>query len=66
MQDKCMRSPSRWFAWWYLTIALGFALLAIYHALLGEKAWLVAIRVVVAAGFAILSIFAFGEGQRRP
>ena len=66
MQDECMRSSSRWFSWWYLTIALGFVLLAIYHALLGERAWLVAIRVVVAAGFAILSIFAFNEGQRRP
>jgi len=45
---------SRWFALWYFSIALGFVLLAINRALVGEKAWLVALRFVIAAGFAAL------------
>jgi hypothetical protein len=53
------RSSRRWFAWWYLTIALGFFLLAIRYALLGEKLWLVALRLTIAAGFGILSFLEF-------
>jgi len=45
---------SRFYAWWYLTIALGFLLLAINRALTGEKIWLVVLRLVIAAGFAAL------------
>jgi hypothetical protein len=47
-------SRSRWFAWWYFTIALGFVLLAVNRALAGEKAWLIVLRFVIAAGFAAL------------
>jgi len=45
---------SRLYAWWYFTIALGFLLLAINRMLVGEKAWLIVLRVVIAAGFAAL------------
>jgi hypothetical protein len=45
---------SRLYAWWYLTIALGFLLLAINRMLVGEKTWLIVLRVVIAAGFAAL------------
>ena len=54
----------RWFGWWYLTIALGFFLLALHRALNGEKIWLIAIRLVLAAGFAILAWLEF-RGSRR-
>jgi hypothetical protein len=60
-----MERPSfRWFAWWYLAISLGFLLLAISRAIAGEKAWLVGIRLIIAAGFAVLSRFEFRRGDR--
>ena len=49
-----MQRNPRLYAWWYFTIALGFLLLAINKALTGEKAWLVVLRVVIAAGFGAL------------
>ncbi len=51
---RWLRSNPRLYAWWYFTIALGFLLLAINKALIGEKAWLVVLRVVIAAGFGAL------------
>jgi hypothetical protein len=55
----------RWFAWWYLAIALGFLLLAANRALVGEKLWLIGLRLVIAAGFGVLSWFEFRAGNRR-
>jgi hypothetical protein len=52
-------SRSRTYAWWYLTIALGFLLLAVNKALTGEKTWLVVLRLVIAAGFAALGYCEF-------
>jgi len=49
---------SQWFAWWYFTIALGFVLLAVHRALVGERTWLIVLRLVIAAGFAALG---YGE-----
>lgn len=57
---------SRWFAWWYGAISLGFILLAISRALSGEKAWLVAVRLIIAAGFAVLAAFEFRSTRNRP
>jgi hypothetical protein len=53
------RLNSRWMAWWYTTIALGFALLAINRAIVGEKLWLIGVRVVIALGFAALGLMEF-------
>jgi hypothetical protein len=52
-------------AWWYVTIALGFLLLAINRAILGEKPWLVGVRVVIAAGFAGLAAIEFRAARRQ-
>ena len=49
----------RWYAWWYLSIAIGFVLLAIQRTIIGETTWLVAIRLVIAAGFAMLAWMEF-------
>lgn len=49
-----MQTKSRIYAWWYLTIGLGFLLLAVNKALIGEKTWLVVLRFVIAGGFAAL------------
>ena len=53
------RLNSRWMAWWYCAIALGFALLAVNRAIVGEKLWLIGVRVVIALGFAILAFMEF-------
>jgi hypothetical protein len=57
-------TKSRWFAWWYATIAVGFVLLAIRSALLGERPFLIALRLVIAAGFAVLAWLQF-QGKLR-
>ena len=53
------RLNSRWMAWWYSAIALGFVLLAVNRAIIGEKLWLIGVRVVIALGFAILAFMEF-------
>jgi hypothetical protein len=56
----------RWFGWWYATIASGFALLAINRAIVGEKLWLVGVRVVISLGFGLLAYMEFaGVGRRK-
>ena len=59
----CLRAPDnewvRWFeskrwGWWYLSIGAGYLLLAVVHAM-QRAAWTdVALRIGVAAGFALL------------
>ena len=52
--DKRLRT--RLFAWWYFAIAAGFALLAINRWMLGERMFLVMLRLGIAAGFLILGV----------
>jgi hypothetical protein len=54
-----------WLAWWYLAIAVGFALLAIDHLLIRDKAWLIGIRLILAAGFGLLSRMEFTKKRKR-
>ena len=57
---------NRWYAWWYLAISIGFVLLAVNRALYGENAWLVALRAVISAGFAVLAAIEFrARGKNR-
>jgi len=58
-----MQAKSRFYAWWYFTIALGFLLLAINRAIVGEKIWLIILRIVIAVGFAMLG---YAELRSRP
>jgi hypothetical protein len=53
-------------AWWYSAIALGFVLLAINRAIVGEKLWLIGVRVVIALGFAMLAIMEFRTKDGNP
>jgi hypothetical protein len=53
------RKRTSWLAWWYLAIAVGFALLAIDHIVIRDKAWLIGIRLILAAGFGLLSRMEF-------
>ncbi len=59
------RLSSRWMAWWYFAIALGFALLAINRAITGEKLWLIGIRVIIALGFGALAAMEFKQKNGR-
>jgi len=54
-----------WVAWWYGTIALGFVLLAIHRAILGERPWLIGLRVMIALGFGALAALEFRAKDRR-
>jgi hypothetical protein len=40
-------------------------LLAINRAIVGERAWLVALRLIIATGFLILAYFEFRAKDRR-
>jgi hypothetical protein len=53
------RSGVRWMGWWYCAIAIGFALLAIEHVVIGDKLWLIGIRFIIAAGFGFLGWMEF-------
>jgi hypothetical protein len=51
-----MRSgKTPWMGWWYLAIALGFVALAIDHAVMRDKIWLIGVRIVIAGGFGFLA-----------
>ena len=54
-----------WIAWWYSTIAIGFVLLAINRAILGEKPWLIGLRLLIALGFGALAALEFRTKGRR-
>jgi hypothetical protein len=45
---------SRWFAWWYFSIAVGFLLLAIYFWLRGGSLLPGVLRIIIAFAFAVL------------
>lgn len=57
------RAP-RLLPWWYLSIAIGFVLLAIHRVMIGEKPWLIALRLIIAFGFGLLALFEFRSKGR--
>jgi hypothetical protein len=52
---------SKLLAWWYLTIAMAFTLLAADRLLRGQAPWLIGLRLVIAAGFGALAVMEFKE-----
>lgn len=48
---------NRLFGWWYITIGVGFVLLAINRVLLGDRSWSMFLRWLIAAGFFALGYF---------
>jgi hypothetical protein len=52
------------YAWWYLSISLGFLALAARTAVVGGSDTGVAVRLVVALGFAALSYLTFRQHTR--
>ena len=59
-----MRRRFEWMAWWYAAIGVGFALLAVEHLITGDKLWLVGVRIILALGFALLSLMEFKAKKR--
>ena len=53
-------------AWWYCAIAVGFALLAVDHIVTGDRLWLIAVRLIIAAGFGFLGWMEFHAKSRKP
>jgi hypothetical protein len=47
---------SLWFGWWYISIGVGFGLLALRSYVVGGRAGGTALRAVIAVGFVILGM----------
>ena len=58
------RKRIQWLAWWYLAIAVGFVLLAVDHMIIRDKPWLIGIRLILAAGFGLLSRMEFTKKRK--
>jgi hypothetical protein len=54
---------SRHWGWWYLSIGIGFLLLAIVHLLQGAGLAAIVLRLVVAVGFVLLGWMQFRFGR---
>jgi Na+/citrate or Na+/malate symporter len=54
---------SKHWAWWYLTIGLGFLLLAVVYLLQGARLAAVILRISVAIGFALLGWMQYRFGR---
>ena len=59
------RRRSALVGWWYLTIGAGFFLLGLNRLLVGEPAWGVALRLVIAVGFLALGGWELRGGRGR-
>jgi hypothetical protein len=44
----------RLLGWWYILIGAAFFVLGLFRMIIGERLWLVLLRLVVAAGFCAL------------
>jgi hypothetical protein len=53
------------FGWWYLSIGAGFLLLAIFRMMMGERLWLIGLRLVISGGFFALGYLELTSRLRR-
>jgi hypothetical protein len=57
----------RLLGWWYIFIGAAFFVLGLFRLIIGERLWLVLLRLVVAAGFCALGYYqlrsAAGKGK---
>lgn len=54
---------SKYWGWWYVSISLGFLLLAIVNTMRGARLAATVIRIVIAIGFALLGWMQFRYGR---
>jgi hypothetical protein len=57
-----MRLQSKYWGWWYVSIGIGFLLLAIVNEMRGAPLWGVVVRIVIAIGFELLGWMQFRAG----
>ncbi len=55
---------ARLMAWWYVSISAGFLCLAFFYAIRGARPALIALRFLIAVGFALLAWAGFRESRR--
>jgi hypothetical protein len=51
-----MFDRARMFGWWYVSIGIGFGLLAIRNFIYGARPGSIVLRALIAAGFVILGV----------
>jgi hypothetical protein len=51
-----MFDRTRLFGWWYVSIGIGFALLALRSYMYGARPFSIVLRAVIAAGFVVLGV----------
>jgi len=56
---------SKLFGWWYVAIGAGFLLLSINRILVGGSSFLIALRLLIAAGFFLLGYLELHSKLRR-
>ena len=54
MPPRDRRRRSLLFGWWYVSIGIGFVLLAVNRIVLGDRTWSMVLRFLIAAGFFVL------------
>ena len=54
---------SKHWAWWYLSISVGFLLLALNYLIRGARLFQIVVRVVIALGFAALASMQWRSGR---
>ena len=57
---------SRWLAWWYFCIAVGFVLLAVRFYVLTQNLKMAIVRCAIAAGFTALGFVQLKLSRQQP
>jgi len=57
-----MFNRARLLGWWYVSIGLGFGLLAVRNFIYGARPASIVLRAVIAAGFVILGVTTLRTG----
>jgi hypothetical protein len=58
------RLRTRIYAWWYVSIGVGFLLLAINRWIMGESLWLILLRMGIGIGFLLLAVLTLKSNPR--
>jgi hypothetical protein len=59
-----MFDSKQWFGWWYISIGIGFALLALRNLIAGGRTSGIVLRVIIAVGFLILGAATLRPARR--